>query len=130
MTSISKTSTGQRVLLLDISIENNPSTLGSVLRMHQIIDILTREDNILDVFFTNRPSLVNRSTVIHRISGDYAVYIDSNITMTRQKHVKRSIFMRGKPNTQRMKEMCKEPSNSIINEFASKSNINDGWSFF
>ena len=63
----------------------------------------TREDNILDLFFTNRPSLVNRSTVIPGISDHHAIFIDSHITMTRQKPIKRTIFMWGKDNIQRIK---------------------------
>ena len=100
-------------------------TLQSDLRLHQTIDTPTRENNILDLFFTNRPSRVNRSTVIPGISDHHAVYIDSRITMTRQKPVKRTIFMWGRANTQGIKEMSRELSNCIIQEYTSKSNINE-----
>ena len=88
-------------------------TLESDLGLHQVIDAPTREDNILDLFFTNRPTLVNRSTVIPGISDHHAVYIDSHITMSRKKPVKQTIFMWGKADIQGIKEMCKELSNSL-----------------
>ena len=105
-------------------------TLESDLGLHQVIDAPTREDNILDLFFTNRPTLVNRSTVIPGISDHHAVYIDSHITMSRKKPVKRTIFMWGKADIQGIKEMCKELSNFVVHEFTSMSNINDVWSCF
>ena len=106
------------------------NTLESELGLHQVIDTPTREDNILDLFFTNRPTLVKRSTVIPGISDHHAVYIDSHITMTRKKPVKQTIFMWGKADIQGIKEMCKELSNSVVQKFTSMSNINDVWSFF
>ena len=90
----------------------------------------TREDNILDLFFTNRPSLVNRSTIIPGISDHHAIYVDSHISMKRQKPVKRQIFMWGKANIQGLKEMCKQLSHSNISQYTSQSNIDDVWSFF
>ena len=100
------------------------------LGLNQVIDKPTREENILDLFFTNRPSLVNRSTVIPRISDHHAIFIDSHITMSRQKPIKRTNFMWGKANVQGMKEMSKQLSSSIIDHFSSSSNINDVWEFF
>ena len=84
----------------------------------------------LDLFFTNRHTLVNRSTVIPGISDHHAVYIDSYITMTRKNPFKRTIFMWGKADIEGIKEMCKELSNSVVQKFTSMSNINDVWSFF
>ena len=89
-------------------------TLQSDVGLHQIIDRPTREDNILDLFFTNRPSLVNRSTVIPGISDHRAIFIGSHITMTRQKPTKRTIFMWGNANIQGIKEMCQELAKSSI----------------
>ena len=105
-------------------------TLQSDVGLHQIIDRPTREDNILDLFFTNRPSLVNRSTVIPGISDHHAISIDSHVTMTRQNPTKMTIFMWGKANIQGIKEMCQELSNAIIQGYTSKSNIDNVWSYF
>ena len=101
-------------------------TLESDLGPHQVIDI-----PIPDLFFTNTPILVNRSTVIMGISDhDHAVYIDSHITMTRQNPVKRAIIIWGKPDTKGIKETCKELSNSIISRYTPTSDINVVWSCF
>ena len=72
-----------------------------------IIDRPTREDNILDIFFMNRPSLVNKSTVIPGISDHHAIFIDSHSVMNRQKPIKWTILIWGKANIQIIKEMCK-----------------------
>ena len=104
-------------------------TLESDLGLHQTIDSPTREDNILDLFLRNRPILY-RSTVIPGISDHHAIINDSHITTTRQKPIKQTIFMWGKAIIQGIKDMCKELSNSIIQGFTSKSNMDDVWSLF
>ena len=59
----------------------------------QIVNFPTRGQNMLDLFFTNRPSLINRCEAIPGISDHEIVFIDSNIAVSRQKPVKRKIYM-------------------------------------
>ena len=100
------------------------------LGLTQIVDFPTRDSNTLDLFFTNRPSLINRSTPIPGISDHHALYINSNISATRHKPGKRKIFMWGKADTPIIKEMCKNLSDTIIDSFTACSNINEVCLFF
>ena len=52
----------------------------SMLGLSQMVMFPTRLDNTLDVFLTNRPSLVNRCELVPGISDhDAAVYVHSDI---------------------------------------------------
>ena len=59
----------------------------------QSVNFPTRGQNLLDVFFTNRPSLINRCEAIPGISDHEIVFVDSNIAISRQKPAKRKIYM-------------------------------------
>ncbi|MCG8033367.1 MAG: hypothetical protein JAZ03_14475, partial [Candidatus Thiodiazotropha taylori] len=97
-----------------IPVNESFLTLESDLSLNQIIDSPTRGDNILDLFSTNRPSIVNRSSVIPGISDHHAINVDSHITTTRQKPVKQTIFMWEKANIQGLKRCA----NSYLNQLS------------
>ena len=59
----------------------------------QAIDFPTRGSNILDVFITNRPSLLQNCTPIAGISDHEAVYIESLVSITQQQYNKRRLFL-------------------------------------
>jgi hypothetical protein len=59
----------------------------------QSVNFPTRDQNLLDVFFTNRPSSINRCEAIPGISDHEIVFVDSNIAISRQKPVKRKIYL-------------------------------------
>jgi hypothetical protein len=81
----------------------------------QYISALGLEDqNLLDVFFTNRPSLINRCEAIPGISDHEIVFVDSNIAISRQKPVKRKIYIWKKADTQKLKSKIEEMSNNIL----------------
>jgi hypothetical protein len=69
----------------------------------QSVNFPTRGQNLLDVFFINRPSLINRCEAIPGISDHEIVFVDSNIAISRQKPVKRKIYMWKKADTQKLK---------------------------
>ena len=56
------------------------SDIGS----QQIIDFPTRQQNILDIFITNRPSLICKSTSLPGLSDHDVVCVDSNIIPQRR----------------------------------------------
>ena len=67
------------------SINNCFIDLASNLGMTQSVSFLTRVDNTLDVFLTNRPSLINRCEPKSGVNDhERAVFIDSNIMPRRQ----------------------------------------------
>ena len=66
----------------------------SMLGLSQMVTFPTRLDNTLDVFLTNRPSLVNSCEPVPGISDhDAAVYIHSDILPKRHRHIQRTIHV-------------------------------------
>ena len=63
----------------------NKSILDMIqdLGAEQMVDFPTRKDNILDIFVTNRPSLVNKCNPIPGLGDHDIVLIDANIVPTR-----------------------------------------------
>ena len=59
----------------------------------QLVTFPTRESNILDIFATNRPTLINKCTPVPGISDHDAVYIESYIRARYKRPVKRKIFL-------------------------------------
>jgi hypothetical protein len=69
--------------------------------LEQVITFPTRKEHTLDLFLTNRHSLVNRCKPLPGIGDHDIVYIDSDIHVTAKinKPVKRKIFIWKKTNT-------------------------------
>ena len=66
----------------------------AMLGLSQMVTFPTRLDNTLDVFLTNRPSLVNRCEPIPGVSDhDATVYVNSYIVPKRQRPVQRKIHI-------------------------------------
>ena len=61
--------------------------------LQQMVATPTRKTNILDLFLTNRPSLLNRCEVIPGISDHEAVFVNMNIEPHRSKPTKRKILL-------------------------------------
>ncbi|XP_052690219.1 uncharacterized protein LOC128168147 [Crassostrea angulata] len=60
--------------------------------VQQLVNTPTRGDKILDLFFTNNPSLVQRCKVIPGVGDHEAVLIDSLIQPFRSKPVRKEIY--------------------------------------
>ena len=67
--------------------------------LQQMVTTATREENILDLFITKRPSLLNRCEVIPGISDHETVFVNINIEPHRTKPAKRKIYIWSKANT-------------------------------
>ena len=66
----------------------------SMLGLSQMVTFPTRRDNTLDVFLTNRPSLVNSCEPVPGISDhDAAVYVHSDILPKRHRPIQRTIHI-------------------------------------
>jgi len=66
----------------------------SMLGLSQMVIFPTIIDNSLDIFLTNRPSLVNRCELIPGISDhDAAVFVNSDILPKRHRHIQRTIHV-------------------------------------
>ena len=83
----------------------------------------TRGDAILDVFLTNRPNLVSRSTVVPGLSDHDILLVDSNIRATRVKPPQRTIYLWGKANESKIRE----ETDKFSSQFDSSLAVEDMW---
>ena len=100
------------------------------LSLTQMIDFHTRCTNILDLFFTNRPDLVNQCSPMPGISDHHAVFVDTNMCAPRIKQPKRTLYMWGKANIENIKKKCSSLSDVIIEAVSTTVNIDEVWSLF
>ena len=60
--------------------------------LNQLVDCPTRDSNILDIFATNRPSLIADCKVIPGISDHEAVYVETQLNITSTPETPRRIL--------------------------------------
>ena len=94
----------------------------------QMVDFPTRDDNTLDLFMTNRPSLVNRCEPMPGISDHEAVYVDSNIIAKRQKQVRRKIFLWKRADIENLKSEIRDFTTEFIESNTADTPVNTLWS--
>ena len=92
-----------------------------------MVDFPTRLSNTLDIFLTNRPSLVNRCCPIPGISDHDNVLNDSNITPHRRKPTRRLLYLWKQANINEMKKELTEYSTTFYEKFTTSSSINEMW---
>ena len=95
--------------------------------MEQIVNCPTRNHNTLDLFITNRPSLVNRCEVIPGISDHDIVYVDSNISAKRQPPIQRKIHLWKRANMDALKENARQLSVNICNQYSVTTPVEEMW---
>ncbi|XP_072051686.1 uncharacterized protein [Amphiura filiformis] len=76
-------------------LELNESFLQMLARtgMEQLVDFPTRNESILDIIITNRPSLINRCEGLPALGDHDIVYADWNAQASRVKPSRRKIFL-------------------------------------
>lgn len=119
-------------------MEKIKSTVDNVLRKNRtsvvwlggdIVTFPTRKEHTLDVFLTNRPSLVNQCEPLPDIGDHDIVYIDSDITAKINKLVKRKIFIWKKANTTEQAEKARNININFFEKFDPDSSITEMWEF-
>ena len=90
----------------------------------------TRYSNILDLTFTNNPSLIKSCTVIPGISDHSAVVIDSIIRPNYVSSKKRKVFQYKKAQWTELEAKCDEITKDIQTRFNSGDSINELWELF
>ena len=81
----------------------------------QVVNFATKAVNTLDLFFTNRPSLVNKCLPLPGLSDHDIVLVDTNITPARQKPLKRVIYLWKKLNITNMANNLKVSLDKFMN---------------
>ena len=96
--------------------------------LEQTVKSPTRESNILDLFQTNRPTLVNRCEVIPGISDHEMVYIDSNISAKRQKPIKRKITLWKRADLDAVRDSAHRFSTELCDQNSIDTPVEELWS--
>eukprot|EP00745_Piridium_sociabile_P038619 TRINITY_DN7074_c0_g1_i3.p1 TRINITY_DN7074_c0_g1~~TRINITY_DN7074_c0_g1_i3.p1 ORF type:complete len:816 (+),score=128.54 TRINITY_DN7074_c0_g1_i3:312-2759(+) len=95
--------------------------------MEQMVSSPTRKDNILDIFMTNRPSLINKCETLPGISDHDVVYIDSDIEAQRPKPVKRKILLWKRANFEELKTHAAAFRDLFMSKYTPTSSVAEMW---
>ena len=90
----------------------------------QIVNFPTRINNILDVFCTNGPSLIDRCTPIPGLSDHDIVLMDTNVLPTRQKPIKMKIYLWKRADKSSMSEDLKEFTEEFTHANTTETEVN------
>ena len=107
--------------LIDISTEHG---------LTQVHNQPTRQDNILDLVFTNNPSLVKSSYSIPGISDHAMVVTDCDIKPIYNKQNPRKVYLFSKANWEEIYSACERLSIKIQNMINMKDSIEHIWTTF
>ena len=97
------------------------------LGLEQIVHVNTREKNCLDLVFTNRPSLANRTEDAVGVSEHAAILFEITATITRAKPIKRKVFLWSKSNLTETKAEATRLTSSVLHTFSTDSPVEEIW---
>ena len=93
----------------------------------QLVTFPTRRNNILDIFATNRPTLLNKCLPIPGISDHEAVYIETMITAKYNPPVRRKIFLWSKANFQLISQYIHDFNLKFLSNYTHESSVQLMW---
>ncbi|CAG2226323.1 unnamed protein product [Mytilus edulis] len=97
--------------------------------LDQVVTFPTRGSATLDIFLTNRPSLVNRCEPIPAIGDHDIVFIDSNAIAMHPKPTQRKIYIWKRADIEKMKSEAQELSKVFHGLYNAQSSILEMWDF-
>ena len=119
-----------------INGHSNPNTLNQLFLdtvcdngSEQMVKFPTRQKNTLDVFVTNRPSLIQKCKPVPGVSDHDIVFVESNISAIRSKPPQRKILWK-RANYVGMKESVSLASASFVAKNKTLTDINQLWGDF
>ena len=98
-------------------------------QLDQIVTEPTRGENILDLVFTNRPSLINKCKIRPVLSDHDAVYIESSVRPRKIKPVSRKIHLWKKADLDQLRASCLMMVEAFNNKFNTNSPVDQMWDF-
>ena len=99
--------------------------------LSQLIEFPTRGSNILDLFFSNTPTLVNRIEPMPGVSDhDTMVYIDTNVRPFRQCPTKRKILLWKNADLDKLHSSATTLSKNLTDNYTVNTPINILWESF
>ena len=110
-----------------VSMNNRLLDMVQTCAFQQMVTFPTRKENILDLFLTNRPTLVNKCTPLPGLGDHDIVCVDTDVSAKRRKPVKRLIHIWRKANLQDLKKECLSFQQQFLNRYNEQSSITDMW---
>jgi len=99
--------------------------------LSQLVEFPTRGSNILDLFFSNRPTLVNRIEPMPGVSDhDTMVYIDTNVRPFRQRPIKRKILLWKNADLDKLQSSATTLSKKLTDNYTVNTRVNILWESF
>ena len=95
--------------------------------LEQAVNFPTRNDNTLDLFLTNRPSLINRCIAIPGVSDHDGVYIESSVSAKRGKPVRRKIYIWKRADLDHLKTACLNFQHRFMETYSITSSVENMW---
>ncbi|KAK3083794.1 hypothetical protein FSP39_003288 [Pinctada imbricata] len=110
----------------------NTAFLTTVLDIgsEQVVNFPTRRNNLLDIFLTNRPSLINKCSPLPGLSDHDVVLIDSNITPARQKPPSRIVHLWKKVDIKVMESDLSHQLESSFSGYSTNTPVDTLWTSF
>ena len=96
----------------------------------QVVNFATRGNNILDVFFTNRPSLINCCYPLAGISDHEVIYIESSLAPHQQQNIKKKSFLWHKADMASIKETIIKFKEAFLSKFSLSTPVDTLWEEF
>ena len=97
--------------------------------LEQKIMFPTRMNNTLDLYLTNRPSLVNRCESLPGLSDHDIAFIDSNVSAKRHKPIKRKIYIWKRAKIEELQTGAENINIEFHQKFEKHSCIEEMWSY-
>ena len=96
------------------------------------MDFPTRDNNTLDVFITNRPSLINHCYPISGLAiGDHEiVYVESFVKAPMSQCVKRTVYIWIKADFDNLRHNFAHFSSDFLNKYSSHTPLSQLWNEF
>ena len=96
----------------------------------QAVNFPTRGKNILDIFITNRPSLLQSCYPIAGISDHEAVYIESSVILTHQQDTQKKSLIWQRADMVAIKEIINQFSDTFLSKFSLSTPVDVLWAEF
>ena len=96
----------------------------------QLVDSPTRNNNILDIFATNRPSVIAECKVIPGISDHETVHIETQLSVMLTSETTRQIFQWNKTDYHQINHIMLQYSSEFLTNFSSETPVEVLWSAF
>jgi len=102
----------------------------SIAGFSQLVTTPTRGHNILDLFATNRPSLIKHLNVISGVSDHEIIKVESSLSAVIVQHKPRKVYLWNRANFTNINESMSTFSNSFVQRHNIDTPIQELWNIF